>query len=241
MANIVLVHGSFHDGRCWDRVRPLLEAQGHQVAVVNFTGQCGGSLKHGYRVSMHDYAVDIIDVAERCGKPVIAVGHSMGGIAISAAAQKRPELFRHLVYLTALVPAGKASAASAGSGDKGTSLSGAFSISLLTGRVSVKPDRGAELFYGDCSQEDQLAASAFVQPQPLRPLLSRINFTDDRLGTVSKSYIECLGDKAISIQHQREMQTRQTFQQVVTLEGSHSPFWAQPEALSKIIEEVAAH
>ncbi len=238
MAHIVLVHGSFHDGRCWSRVQPLLTAKGHQASVVNLTGQTGGRKKNAFRITMDDYTGDVIAAAERAAEPVVAMGHSMGGFVVSAAAQKRPELFDKLIYLTAVVPYGVASVYSAGQSEKATDLSVLCKFSLITASLLVRSDTGIKRFYSDCSVADQRAAEQFIQPQPVRPLLSRTAYTQDGLGQVPKYYIECLDDEAISIEHQREMHARWDFERVVSIAASHSPFWSQPTQLTELIESL---
>ena len=38
MATFVLVHGAWHGGWCWQRVRPLLRQHGHEVFTPTLTG-----------------------------------------------------------------------------------------------------------------------------------------------------------------------------------------------------------
>ena len=42
MASFVLIHGSWHGGWCFDEVKALLEAQGHEVIAPDLPGM-GGS------------------------------------------------------------------------------------------------------------------------------------------------------------------------------------------------------
>jgi pimeloyl-ACP methyl ester carboxylesterase len=217
-------------------VQPLLAAKGHRVHAVNLTGQNGGRKKNAFRITMDDYTEDVIATAEKTAPPVIALGHSMGGFVISAAAQKRPDLFDKLIYLTAVTPYGTTSVFSASRSRYATSLTALCRISLVSASALVRPDTGIQCFYSDCSAADRNAAEIFIQPQPVRPLLSRVGFTQDALGRVPKCYIECLEDEAISIDQQREMQARWGFERVVSIAASHSPFWSQPAQLTELVE-----
>lgn len=58
-------------------------------------------------VGLQAYADRLCATLQSCTEPVQLVGHSMGGIAITQAAEAMPEKVRTLVYLTAfLLPAG---------------------------------------------------------------------------------------------------------------------------------------
>lgn len=47
----------------------------------------------------HIYADDLIEFIEKLGKPIIAIGHSMGASATVLAAGKRPDLFKALILI----------------------------------------------------------------------------------------------------------------------------------------------
>src|SRR5882724_204180 len=72
--NIVLVHGAFADGSSYAKVIPLLEAQGFRVtAVQNPLSSLAADVEAAKRA-----------IAQQDG-PVILVGHSWGGMAVSEA------------------------------------------------------------------------------------------------------------------------------------------------------------
>src|SRR5258705_7288484 len=89
--NVVLVHGAFADGSSWAKVIPLLEAKGlHVTAVQNPLSSLAD-----------DVAATERAIANQDG-PVILVGHSWAGIAISEAGND-PKV-AGLVYVAAIVP-----------------------------------------------------------------------------------------------------------------------------------------
>ena len=89
--NIVLVHGAFADGSSYAKVIPLLTAQGYRVtAVQNPLSSLAADVEATRRaIAMQD-------------GPVILVGHSWGGMAISEAGND-PKVVG-LVYIAAIVP-----------------------------------------------------------------------------------------------------------------------------------------
>jgi pimeloyl-ACP methyl ester carboxylesterase len=46
MASFVLVHGSWHGGWCFDAVKALLEAGGHEVIAPDLPGMGGDGFSH---------------------------------------------------------------------------------------------------------------------------------------------------------------------------------------------------
>ena len=105
MATYVLVHGAYHGGWCWQRVTERLRAAGHAVHVLTHTGS--GERAHLLRpgLDISAYVQDLFGLVESEGlSGVILVGHSFGGMTLTAAAERNPAPFRHLVYFDALVP-----------------------------------------------------------------------------------------------------------------------------------------
>jgi pimeloyl-ACP methyl ester carboxylesterase len=102
MSTYVLIHGAWHGGWCWDKVVPLLEKAGHKVQAPDLPSH--GKDKTSYRtVSLQAYADSVCGILDTQSDRVVLVGHSMGGIVISQAAEYRPEKVDTLVYLTAFL------------------------------------------------------------------------------------------------------------------------------------------
>ena len=100
----VLVHGAWHGGWCWKRVRHILEAAGHRVYTPTQTGLGERSHLLGPGITLDTFVQDICNVLVwEDLREVILVGHSFGGIAITGAADRERDRIAHLVYLDALV------------------------------------------------------------------------------------------------------------------------------------------
>jgi pimeloyl-ACP methyl ester carboxylesterase len=101
----VLVHGAWHGGWCWRYVAEPLRRAGHRVFTPTLTG-LGERLHLSSPAVVHDTHVrDIAAVLELEDlSDVILVGHSYGGLIISAVADRIPERIAKRVYLDALLP-----------------------------------------------------------------------------------------------------------------------------------------
>jgi len=87
----VLIHGSWHGGWCWDRLKPLLEERGHRVIAPTLVGL--GELAYlanpntGLSVHVDQVAALLSDEDVR---DAVLVGHSYGGMILTAVAEQAP-------------------------------------------------------------------------------------------------------------------------------------------------------
>ena len=104
MTTFVLVHGASHGSWCWDKVVPLLVAQGHEAIAVDLPGNTYGELDiPAGQVTLKSYTDHVCEVLDELDEPAILVGHSLGGLTITQSAEYRPDKIKTLVYLTALL------------------------------------------------------------------------------------------------------------------------------------------
>ena len=105
MATFVLVHGSRYGGWCWKPLSALLRAAGHEVYTPTLTGL--GEREHlaSREVGLETHVRDIVNLLRYEDlRDVILVGHSLGGMAITGAANDAADRIAQLVYLDAIVP-----------------------------------------------------------------------------------------------------------------------------------------
>lgn len=96
----VLVHGGFHDSRCWERLIPLLS---RPALAVDLPGR-GTRPAKMEDVTLEACVRSVIADIERAGlSRVVLVGHSMGGGTVPVVAARIPERIAHLVLLSTLV------------------------------------------------------------------------------------------------------------------------------------------
>ena len=239
MATFLLVHGAWHDESCWSHLAPLLRARGYKVVTPTLPGHGGDNLSP-WSITMEQYARAITDAARASDERPICVGHSMAGFVIAMAAEKNPDLFKQLIFLTGFVPNGKGRLLPMIVADPSLRKRILHSdFDFLGGTNSVRLETAAEFLYTDCPTQLQRVATEALIPQPVRPLFSPVEISEARFGTVPKAFIECVHDQAIPLALQRKMQTFTSFDQVRTLEAAHSPFLSMPEKTADILEELA--
>jgi len=277
-AAFVLVHGGWHNHSAWDKVTPILDAQGFTALTLDLPGAGVNTIAPrslGLRpfdpaafaaepspvagVTQEERTRAVValvrEAASLSGGKVTLVGHSAGGMTISAVAERVPSLLLAVVYVAGfMVPNGMTLLAML----QHETLSSALAPGLFVGdpaaigatRIHVGSTDEAyrsllkAAFYGDVSEpEFAHAASRLHCDESNAGALAPSEITPGRFGTVPRHYIRCTQDRAIPLTGQDHMIA--TVDAAIggktathTLESSHSPFLSQPAVLSKILIDI---
>ena len=234
--NVVLVHGAWQGAWIWDAASAALRMRGHCVHALDLPGSGSDTTPAG-EVTLSSYAQRIADAIKAIGAPVTLVGHSMGGMAVAAAAELVPEQLTQLIYLCAFLPL---------DGDSLGALS-ALDDSKAPLRTELAPgsaaarlhqDDVASRLLHDCDPAVAAWAAPQFLPQPLQPLGTPIQLSGARYGRVARSYVVCTDDRAVSPALQRRMLERSPCRRVLELPTGHLPFLSDPWRVGKAIYEL---
>jgi pimeloyl-ACP methyl ester carboxylesterase len=237
MSIIVLVHGAWHDSRCWELLTPYLTAAGHQVLTPDLPGH-GRSTLPPQRATLKLYVQTLIEIIQGCSEPVILVGHSMAGMVITEVATLIPAHIKELIYLCAYLPRPGESVFSLIASNRGheplTPIELALSMSADKRTCSLDLDATgiSALFYGNSSPAQAQVALARLQVQSSLPLAAEVRYDEPQLQAVSKRYIYCTEDKVVPLHHQRRMVAHHDSFSTQTLKSDHSPFYCCPAELA---------
>jgi len=272
-ALFVFVHGGWHNRSVWDKVTPILEASGFATLALDLPGAGVNAIAPkslstrpfdraafaaerssvaGLTQEQRTRAVVAL-IAASCGDgKVILVGHSAGGMTISAVAEKIPDRLLAVVYLSGfMVPKGMSLLGML----QHETLSSALAPGLFVGdptAIGATRIHGGSTdaayrsllkasFYGDVSESDfARVASQLHCDEPNAAAMAPSEITHERFGKVPRHYIRCAQDCAIPLTGQDHMIATVDAAMggkttIHTLESSHSPFLSQPVALSKIL------
>jgi pimeloyl-ACP methyl ester carboxylesterase len=228
----VLVHGAFAGAWTWERVVPLLEADGSTVLTLDLPGH-GDDSTPVADATLDAYTAKVVALIDSASEPVVLVGHSMGGLVVSQAAEARPEKIEKLVYLAAFLAEDGASLLTASAGDTESTLQ--TYVTIGTDSVTLAPEGVLGAFCTDCNDADAQAIVDHLEPEPLAPFTTPIHTTAEKWGSVPRFYIETLQDKAIGPARQKQFYTALPCEKVVSLSTGHAPFLTQPDALADAI------
>ena len=277
-AFFVLIHGGWHNHSAWDKVTSILKANGFAALTLDLPGagvnaivpvslrrspfdaaafEAERSPVAGVTQTQRTQAVVALvkQAASLSDGKVILVGHSAGGMTISAVAEQVPELLRAVVYVAGfMVPNGMPLLGML----QHETMSSAQSLGLFVGdsvaigATRINPGSTDEAyrsllkasFYGDVSESDFVQTVSQLHCDESNAVaLAPSEITAERFGRVPRHYIRTTQDRAVPLIGQDHMIATVDF--VIggktithTLESSHSPFLSQPGNLSKILIDI---
>lgn len=235
--HIVLVHGAWQGSWSFGLIIPFLENSGWTIHAIDLPGN-GWNTGINQTANLEHYSHYLIDVIKDINEPVTLLGHSGGGLVISAVAEKIPHLIEHLVYLVGMMlPSNmtfiefKSLCEQYYPNESFDGISPYLSINAL-GESAVSAEGARKIFLQDCEPELATELIQKLRPQPesgrdLSPVL-----TESRFGSVPRLYVEALYDQSLPIHMQRLMQKLQPNNLcVISMKTGHVPQAIQPELL----------
>lgn len=237
MATFILVHGAWHGSWCWRHVAPALRTRGHDVLTPDLPGH-GDDPAPIHLQTLDSYTQRLADVVSACGDDLILVGHSLGGLVISAVAEAFPERIRRLIYVTGFLPRDGDSLMRICSVDPDNPMNSAAVRTPDRKCVTVDPDRLKEIFYHDCAAADVTLARERLGPEPLAAQFGTVHVTPGRFGSVPRAFIHCALDVALPMFVQEQMVAASPCETVLTLESGHSPFFSVPARLATCLDSL---
>src|SRR5690349_4909 len=218
--SIVFCHGIWADGSCFNKVIPVLQADGFETIAAQY--------------GLDTPEADVETVRRTLGRvsgPAILVGHSYGGSVITAAGTD--DRVAGLVYIAALAPdAGETSQTQQDNFPRTEVFS---HIAIAGGRIWMLPD-GIECFAGDLPEDEQKLVWA-THYAPAADL-----FNGKVEGTAWKSkpswYIVAKNDRTVQPELERFFAKRMgatTFE----AESSHVPMLSNPKLVLDVIRAAA--
>lgn len=230
----VLVHGAWQASYVWQQVKDELEKNGQKVIVVELPAH-GQDATLPINVTMDVYRDKVITAINAVQGKVVLVGHSMGGMVISAVAEKIPGQIEKLIYVGAFVPANGQSLLELSSMDTQSLLGASIVPSADQLTLDIKEEAIVPIFCQDASADVQKLVLDKFKPEPAIPFTNKVSVTDGNFGKVDKYYIHTLQDHAIGLNLQNKMVAAAHITKVYSINTGHSPFLSQPIQLSAIL------
>jgi pimeloyl-ACP methyl ester carboxylesterase len=220
---IVLIHGAWADASGWDEVIALLQREGFRVSAVQMPLT---SLPNDVAATKR-----VID-AETANGPVVAVGHSYGGTALTEAATGNAGV-KALVFLSAFTPE---------AGEPFGRFLQQFPTPLATALspegdyVYIDVNKFHAVFAADLREKDT-RLMAVTQKPLFGGILGQAPATA-AWHTIPSWYLITLQDQAINPQLQRLYAERMNAH-VSEINASHASFLSHPRDVAKLIVEAA--
>ena len=233
----VIVHGAFQGPSAWLRVKAGLENQGQKVILIQLAGHEKDQTDPS-KITMDVYRDQVVEAINGVSGKVILVGHSLGGMVISAVAEKIPAKIERLVYVAAYVPASGQSLIDLAKTDPGSLLSPALSMPTPY-TLDVQHDKITNIFIQDGTDAEKNQVLTNYKVEPGQPFGQPVTLTSANYGTVDKYYIHTQQDHAISPDLQNRMVAAAGIKFVYQLNTSHSPFISKPDSVTTLLIRIA--
>jgi len=185
----------------------------------------------------------VLDAMSKINGKVILVGHSLGGMIISAVAEQNPSKIEKLVYLAAYLPSSGQSLLALAGTDAGSALGDSVNkVPILTqnanGTLGVLHDQIVNVFIQDGSAQVQNLVLQNYRPEPAIPFTNPVTLTAANFGSVEKVYIKTLQDHVVSPALQNRMIATAGVKTVYQLNTSHSAFLAKPDSVAILLTKI---
>jgi pimeloyl-ACP methyl ester carboxylesterase len=184
MATYLLVHGAWGGGWKFAKVAARLRSRGHVVFTPTLTGQGERSHLAGAAINLTTHVTDILNVIRYEDlSNIVLLGHSYGGMVITAVADAVPEKIAALVYLDAFIP------------EDGKSL---FDLNIpantqmfieragTLGGLFVPPPPAA--FFG-VNANDAARVDALAAPHPIATMMEKVRLSGSYRAVTKRVYV----------------------------------------------------
>ncbi len=220
-ATVVLVHGAWADGSCWQHVILPLQRQGLKITCVQIP-----------LTSLTDDIAALQRVIERTTGPVLLAGHAYGGAVIAGPHDDR---IKSLVYVAALAP------------DEGETLADVFyRAEPHSDATRIAPDEHGFIWMPEegfrnavahkASQDQAAILSAVQRPISLQCIQEKAPAPAWK--TKPSWFLLAEEDRMISPETQRYMANRMGAN-VRSHPVDHSPMLTAPDLVTEVILETA--
>ncbi|HEX5999157.1 MAG TPA: alpha/beta hydrolase [Hyphomicrobiaceae bacterium] len=233
MATFLICHGAWSAAWAWKKVRPLLRAAGHEVFTPTYTGLGERAHQASRAITLDTHIADVMGVIE-CEDlaDIVLVGHSYGGMVATGVADRAGGRIAKLVYVDAFVP------------EHGQSLN-----DLLPERARAQREEATAQGDGwliapnpsppDTSPEDLAWIAPRRRWQPAACFLQPITLSNAN-PPPPRTYIYCtrIGPDDVFGPFARRLRSDPGWQ-FFEIDASHSPNVTAPEALVRLLDQVA--
>ena len=221
--NIVLVHGAWAEGSCWNGVIERLQADGYHVTAPQFP-----------LTTQADDVARLRQVLDLQDGPTIVVGHSYGGQVITALGADAPNV-AGLVYIAAFgLDQGESLGALLSQGPVTPALAHLFTDKQGFGWLSEDDFVGH--FAGDV---DPLKAKVmYAVQQPIAMAIFDEVMAEPAWKTLPSWYLVAADDQALPPDAERLFATRMGAA-TVEIPSSHVAMVSHPAAVAQLIETAA--
>jgi len=228
----VLVHGGGHGAWCWERMIPHLSGD---AVALDLPGR-GSRPAPLEEIEVDDWVDAVVEtIAELESDRIVLVGHSLAGMTLPPVADRVSERLERMIYVSCSVPA------------EGRTVMDMLSAEIAplaeenrkNQVASVLPEEIARsMFCSDMNSEQACFVLDRLVPEAWSPMLEPSRLAGLERG-VAATYVKLLRDVVVPPALQDEVIANLGTVEVVEFDAGHDTMVSQPEALARLINDIA--
>ena len=228
--HLVLLHGAWHGGWCWEGVVEELEKRGHTAEAPTMPGHNPDDDRAD--IKFEDYVNKILAVLNNQKTPCVLVGHSSAGFLMQAAAPEAPEKIEKLIFLNAFIlPDGKCQ----------FDLVPPEASEGMTAAANASPDSCVPIIedfvrnqlMGGESEEMQDALISRLVPQPIAIFTTPVSTQEFENLTIPRAVVFCKDDASLPPGAYLGMAQDLGDYKLVEVTGSHEALFTNPGVVAE--------
>ncbi|MDD2574385.1 MAG: alpha/beta hydrolase [Bacillota bacterium] len=193
MGKIILVHGAWHNGRCWKEVSKLLEKEGYETKALTLPGNGENDSKD---VTYDDYVDYIVRELNAEEEKAVVVAHSSAGHVMQMAIPKVHSKVEKIIFNNAwILPHGKSQFDFVPDEIKNVMREEARKGG--TGAIPIDPGFVRGMLATQASEESFNALMDILVTQPLVIMETPINARDFEALDIPKVLLYCTKDVSV--------------------------------------------
>jgi pimeloyl-ACP methyl ester carboxylesterase len=244
-ADYVFLHGGGQGSWVWGETIAALRDQTNgkfgRAIALDIPG-CG--VKRGRDIKdlgPGDVADELLAEVSAAGmKDIILVGHSQAGTMLPRLVEKRPDLFRRLVYLSCIAPLPGQNVIEV----MGTSRRGINENEIgwpLDPKLHSSHEEQYPLMF--CNDMSEAETSEFLAKighdmWPMNVTFAR-DYRYDHLAPISATFVICLKDGSLPLAWQKKFAERLKVDRIVWVDAGHQAMNTRPHCLAEILRQEA--
>ena len=225
--SFLLLHGSAQNAHGWDRLRPALEAGGHDVV-------CPELPKSAPTWGLGDYAASV--AAQVGATPPVVVAHSFSGVFLPLIAAQRPCAL--LVFLAAVIPEPGRSVRDQFAADPGMFGPAWIAAGPRWFDPAHREGLSREFLFHDCDPETLAFALPSVELCDTRHLVTE-PAPFQRWPEVPAASIVATRDRTLTADWGRRTSRRVLGVESLDIDAGHCPHVSRPERLAAMLLDLA--
>lgn len=242
--DFVFVHGGGQGGWVWQQTIDALHQQSDgkfgRALALDAPG-CGAKRGRDTAHLDSDAVIDefLADIEAKQMRDIVLVGHSQAGTILPRLVERRPDLFRRLVYVSCIAPAPGQNIMQ----QMGSSLQGSNENEVgwpFDPRALEPRERYARMFCNDMNTAaaDNFLAKLGTDTWPMQTMTAS-DWRCDHLSDIPSTYVICLQDQVLPVVWQERFAARLNVQNKAFIDAGHQAMNTRPQALAEILLHAA--